>query len=146
MMAATHPGAVAWHNLADGSDLTFGAWDAGSNRMARGLIGHGLGRGDRVVICITPEEPFPWLTAYTAVHRAGAVAVPVNTRLAGPELRAILVHAEPTVVLASSTGDGGAPWSEWASGVANVRLVATTTDGGGGAVDWASLLHPDGPG
>jgi len=145
MMAATHPGAVAWHNLADGSDLTFGAWDAGSNRMARGLIGHGLGRGDRVVICITPEEPFPWLTAYTAVHRAGAVAVPVNTRLAGPELRSILVHAEPTVVLASLTGGGGAPWSEWAADVADIRLVATT-DGGDGAADWASLFHPDGSG
>ena len=35
--------------------------------------------GDRVVIAIGPDDPFPWLVAYVAVHRAGAMAVPVNT-------------------------------------------------------------------
>ena len=142
-MADHRPEAVAWHNLADGSDLTFGAWDAGANRLARGLARHGLGRGDRAVICVGPEEPFPWLTAYAAVHRAGAVAVPVNARLAGPELQSILAHAEPTVVLASSSTGGGTPWSDLAGGVASVRLMATT-DGDGRTVDWGSLFDPDG--
>ena len=119
--ADRNPTAVAWHNLADGSDLTFGAWHRWSNRLGRGLIGHGLRRGERAVIAIGPEEPFPWLIAYAAVHRAGAIAVPVSTRLAGPELAAILAHAEPTVVLASPGlgrlrpvggpgSDGAPPW------------------------------------
>jgi non-ribosomal peptide synthetase component F len=91
-MADRHPSAVAWHNLADGADLTFAAWHTGSNQLARGFAERGLGHGDRVIIAIDPDEPFPWLVAYAAVHRAGAVAVPVNTRLAAPELRAIVAH------------------------------------------------------
>ena len=102
----------AWDNLADGSDLTFADWDADANRLARGLAERGLAPGERVVIGVGPDEPFPWLIAYTAVHRAGAVAVPVNTRLAGAELVAILDHAEPSVVLASATTDGGESWTD----------------------------------
>ena len=81
---------------------------------------------DRVVIAINPDEPLAWLTTYVAVHRAGAVAVPLNTRLAVPELRAILAHAEPAVVLASTTTENGAPWAELVAGVAGLRLAATT--------------------
>jgi acyl-CoA synthetase (AMP-forming)/AMP-acid ligase II len=141
-MATSHPEATAWHNLADGSDLTFGAWDAGSNQLARGLTEWSLVRGERVVIAVGPDEPFPWLVAYTAVHRAGAVAVPVNTRLAGPELRTILAHAEPSVVLAGTETSGGMRWDELTADVDAVRLVATTA-GGGGSTDWSALVHPD---
>ena len=80
-----------------------------------------------MVIGVGPDQPFPWLIAYTAVHRAGAVAVPVNTRLAGAELRRILDHAEPTVVLASATTEAGEPWAEVA-GASGLRVLATTGD------------------
>ena len=128
-MAGAHPDATAWVNLADGSELTFGEWDAQSNRLARGLGRRGLAAGDRVVIAIGPDEPFPWLIAYAAVHRAGGVAVPVNTRLAGPELVAILDHAEPSVVLASPTTEGGVPWTDLVDGVPGLRLLATAAPG-----------------
>lgn len=141
-MAVGHPAAVAWHNLADGSDLTFATWDADANRLARGLADRGLDRGDRVVICISADEPFPWLTAYTAVHRAGAVAVPLSARLAGPELRSILAHADPAAILASSATGGGTPWPELAADMGGVRLVATTDDCDG-ATGWESLFDPD---
>ena len=42
-MAGAHPDATAWLNLADGCELTFGDWDAQSNRLARGSDRHGLG-------------------------------------------------------------------------------------------------------
>ncbi len=130
---------MAWHNLADGSDLTFATWDTQANRLARGLGQRGLTPGERVVIGVGPDEPFPWLVAYTAVHRTGAVAVPVNTRLAGAELRRILDHAEPTVVLASATTDAGEPWTDVAADVSGLRLLATTGDDRG----WSALLHAD---
>ena len=82
-MAATYPQATAWLNLADGSELTFGQWDGLANRLARGLAERGIGRDARVVIAVNPDGPLEWLVSYTAVHRAGAVAVPVNTRLSG---------------------------------------------------------------
>jgi acyl-CoA synthetase (AMP-forming)/AMP-acid ligase II len=141
-MAAAHPDVTAWRNLADGSELSFGDWDAGSNQLARGLVAQGLGRGDRMVIAVGPDEPFPWLIAYTAAHRTGAIAVPVNTRLAGPELRAILTHAEPMAVLASPDTDIGVPWAEVPTRLNGPRVVAITT-GGHGALDWSALFDAD---
>ena len=142
-MAVANPDATAWLDLADGSALTFGGWDTQSNRLACGLAAHGLVRGNRVVIGIGPEEPIPWLVAYAAVHRAGAVAVPVNTRLAGPELRAILAHAEPAMVLASAATEGGVAWTDLAGTVTGLRLVATT-EASDGASDFWELFHPEG--
>jgi acyl-CoA synthetase (AMP-forming)/AMP-acid ligase II len=141
-MAAAHPGATAWRNLADGSELTFGDWNARSNQLARGLAERGLDPGDRVVIAIGPDEPFPWLIAYTAAHRAGAIAVPVNTRLAGPELGAILTHAEPAVVLASADTDMVLPWTAVPDQLHGPRVVAITT-AVKGTLDWSALFDPD---
>jgi acyl-CoA synthetase (AMP-forming)/AMP-acid ligase II len=141
-MAGAHPEATAWLNLADGSELTFGQWDGQANRLARGLTERGIDRGDRVVIALTPDEPFEWLISYVAVHRAGAVAVPVNTRLSGPELGAILAHAEPTAVLASAATESGVAWAELTAGMTGLRIMAVT----GGATDVAAfsdVLHPD---
>ena len=140
--ADRHPDATAWHNLGDGSDLTFDGWNTHANRLARGLGEHGLGRGERVVLAIGPDEPFPWLIAYAAIHRAGAIAVPVNTRLAAPELRAILDHAEPTVVLAGAEVTVGIPWTDLCQHALGPRVVATT-GADEGTLDWAALLHSD---
>jgi acyl-CoA synthetase (AMP-forming)/AMP-acid ligase II len=148
-MATAHRREVAWVNLADGSELTFGEWDAAANRLAGGLATHGLVPEDRVVVAINPDEPLTWLTTYLAVHRAGAVAVPLNTRLAPPELRAILAHAEPAAVLASDSTENGDPWAELVAGVAGLRVTATTGDGERGPrsdglpIDLATLSDPD---
>ena len=146
-MAESHPDAIAWHNLDDGSDLTFGAWEAESNRLARGLHERGLRPGERILIAIGPDEPFPWLISYAAAHTAGAVAVPVNTRLAAPELRVILAHAEPAVILAGTGPAPGTSWSDLAGDMDGIRTVAVIGGGGGGggggADDWSALLHPD---
>jgi long-chain acyl-CoA synthetase len=141
-MAAAHPQATAWLNLADGSELTFGQWDGLANRLARGLAERGVDRGDRVVIAITPDEPFEWLISYVAVHRAGAVAVPASTRLSGPELVAILAHAEPTGVLASAALESGVLWTDLAAGSDALRVVGVTGDAEG-VPAFSELLHPD---
>ena len=85
--------------------------------LARGLAERGLGPGDRVVICIGPDEPFPWLIAYAAVHRAGAVAVPVNTRLAGPELRRSSPTPSPPPSWPVRPPVAAMPWTELAADV-----------------------------
>jgi acyl-CoA synthetase (AMP-forming)/AMP-acid ligase II len=63
--------------------------------------------------------------------------VPVNTRLAGVELRRILAHAGPAAVLASAVTDGGERWSELAGDTAG--LVVTTGDGD----TWSGLFATD---
>ncbi len=94
-----------------------------------------------MVIAIPPEEPFAWLIAYTAAHRAGAIAVPVNTRLAAPELRAILAHAAPSVVLAGATSVGGVRWDDLAARVD--PPVVGVVQGSDEHPDWNALCADD---
>jgi fatty-acyl-CoA synthase len=72
--------------------LTYAAWDERASRLANALIGLGLRHGDRVVLLAF--NTIEWLEIYAALARAGLVAVPINFRLAGPEIAYIVEHAE----------------------------------------------------
>jgi acyl-CoA synthetase (AMP-forming)/AMP-acid ligase II len=126
------PDAVAWRNLADGSEITLEQWHRRSNRLARGLMERGLRRGDRVGLLIGNEEPLEWLVSYLAIHKAGAVAVPLLTRLGPSELARILSHAGASVVLCSDVQP-------------EFRVVAPTvvTTAATGSLRWHDLLAPD---
>ena len=79
--------------------MTYAQWEAESNRLARALAHLGVVKGDRVSIYLRAEEGLRFMVAYSAVHKAGAVAVPTNTRLADAELERLLGHAEVRVIL-----------------------------------------------
>jgi acyl-CoA synthetase (AMP-forming)/AMP-acid ligase II len=98
-LARTLPDEVAYRNLDAGTSLTFGEWDAASNRLARGLVAIGVEQGDRISIYLPSDEVLRWIVAYAAVHKAGAVVVPTNTRQTVPELATILGHAEIVAML-----------------------------------------------
>ena len=104
-LAEGFPDAVAWRNLADGDELTLGAWHRRSNRFARGLRERGLQRGDRVGLLIGNDEPLEWLVSYLAIHKAGGVAVPLLARLGSVELSRILQDAGASIVLCSEVAD-----------------------------------------
>jgi long-chain acyl-CoA synthetase len=137
-LAGAFPDGVAWRNLDDDADLTLGAWHLESNRLARGLRGRGVAPGDRVALAITEERPFEWLISYMAVHKAGGVAVPLNTRLSGPEMSAILRHAGVTGLLASD-----APLTAHPDLRAGIALVATVGSTGANGASWGDLLDRD---
>jgi len=98
-MARTLPSEVAYRNLDAGTALSFAEWERASNRVARGLTALGVGPGDRVSIYLPADEVLRWIVAYAAVHKAGGVVVPTNTRLTVPELSTVLGHAEAGVML-----------------------------------------------
>jgi acyl-CoA synthetase (AMP-forming)/AMP-acid ligase II len=102
-MAEVHPDRVAYVDLTTGGSLTFADWEATANRLGRGLHASGIRPGDRVALFLESTHPLRWIAAYAAVHKAGAVAVPTNTRLSPRELAAVLGHAEPRLVITSST-------------------------------------------
>ena len=131
-LAAAFPDGVAWRNLADGTQLTLEEWHRRSNRLARGLLGRGLGQGDRVGLVIGSDEPLEWLVSYIAVHKAGGVAVPLLPRLGPAELDRILTHAGAAIVLCSRGPD-------------ELRSAARTivSTAGGGDARWADLLSSD---
>ena len=93
MMAGAYPDEVACTDVATGDELTFAAWERRSNQLARWLVGQGVTKGDRVAIHVPPEEGMVFLISYSAVHKAGAVAVPTSTRLVARELGYVLGHA-----------------------------------------------------
>jgi acyl-CoA synthetase (AMP-forming)/AMP-acid ligase II len=126
------PNAVAWRNLADGSEITVDQWHRRSNRLARGLMERGFSRGDRVGLLIGHEEPLEWLVSYVAIHKAGAVAVPLLSRLGPSELARILSHAGVAVALCSDVQ-------------AEVRAAVPTVfcTAAGDSARWGDLLAPD---
>ena len=97
-MAAAYPDDVAYR-VVDGGAMTFGEWEAESNRLARALAAMGVAKGDRVAIYTRAEEALRFMVAYSAIHKAGAVAVPTNTRLADAELELLLGHAGCAAIL-----------------------------------------------
>lgn len=68
--------------------MTFRMWNDRARRLANALIGIGLSKGDRV--CILAYNCLEWMEIYAAAALAGLVAVPINFRLVGPEVRYIV--------------------------------------------------------
>ncbi|WP_150291434.1 class I adenylate-forming enzyme family protein [Sphingobium estronivorans] len=60
----------------------------------------GIGRGDRVAICMRNRAE--WMVAFMAVIRMGGVAVLLNSRGAPAELAAMIEDADPALVLADA--------------------------------------------
>jgi len=67
---------------------SYGEVEARSNQAARWLVDSGVAVGDRVAILATNTAEY--VTAYYAVSKARAIAVPVNTAVDGASLRYVL--------------------------------------------------------
>ncbi len=75
----------------EGETTTYGQMAARSAALAAGLAARGVGRGD-VVGLLSWNCPEMLETIFAANH-LGAVAMPINWRLAAPEVRYILEHS-----------------------------------------------------
>ncbi len=78
--------------------LTFRELDERASRLANALAGLGVGKGDRVAVLAF--NCLEWIEIYAACARSGAVAVPVNFRLAAPEVQYILEDCGAVAILA----------------------------------------------
>lgn len=81
--------------------VTYGALNALANRVARALADWGVEPGDRVALALS-SEPLA-LAIYFALAKLGAISVPLNTRLAPPELAYQLGDCEPRVAIRAAT-------------------------------------------
>ena len=82
-----------------GGELTFADWDRRSNAVARGLVDGGVQPGDRVALLLPNDAALRYHVGYIAVQKAGAVAVPVNTRYAPREVDHVVANAGAAVVI-----------------------------------------------
>lgn len=81
----------------DGGDLTYRALDDRAARVATVLAEREVGPGDRVAYVGLNSAAF--LVTMLATFRLGAIYVPVNFRLAGPELCSVLQRSGAVVVV-----------------------------------------------
>lgn len=77
--------------------ISYGEVDTMANRVARGLIAHGVGKGDHVAVML-PNCPELVYTVF-ALARLGAVAVPVNTSHRGELLRHVLASSDSATLI-----------------------------------------------
>ncbi len=117
--------------VVDVGSMTFAEWDGAANAMARRLLDAGLEPGGRVGIHLRPELALRWLVSYSASHRAGGVAVPMNPRLAPAEVAHVISHSGATVVVAD--GDLVRSDLEAADGRLLALVDAGAEDGATGA-------------
>ena len=85
------------HIRFDGRDTTWSELDERTSRLANGLAARGVGHGDRVAI-LSNNTP-AYLELVPAVHKLGAILVPLNVRLATAELRYLVDHSGSKVVV-----------------------------------------------
>ncbi|WP_166462721.1 class I adenylate-forming enzyme family protein [Amycolatopsis acidicola] len=96
--AAERPGEVALEVVGAGR-LTFREWDERSSAAARGLVAGGIRPGDRVVVWGDNADLLDYAVSYLAVHKAGAVAVPVQRRSGQNHLRQVCEKSGAVVIL-----------------------------------------------
>ncbi len=76
--------------------LTYAQLDAAVRKVAAGLRGLGLGKGDHIALLMGNDEK--WLILFYAAASIGAVTVPVNTRFKPSELAYCLEQADCKVL------------------------------------------------
>ena len=135
--AVEQPHAVAWS--APGRDWTFGEVETLTNRLAQAMQALGVGRGDRVAT-LTRHQPESALFTLAA-QKIGAVCMPVNWRLAGPEVQYILDDGEARCLMTD------AEFAPLLAGIAVPTLRATmltqpATDNAASLLSGSALTWP----
>lgn len=80
---------------------TYAELDAAANRIAHGLLAHGVARGDRVAICL--ENGLETAAAIFAALKAGAAFLMVNPTTKADKLRTLLDDSQATALVAPAT-------------------------------------------
>ncbi len=128
--------------IVDGDQrLSYGQLAQQSERVARGLIALGIEAGDRVAIWA--PNLHEWILAACGIHAAGAVLVPINTRMKGPEAADILERSGSRVLVCIGEFLGQHYPSMLAGGLRPAtleHLVVLRGAAGTGELSWTDLL------
>jgi long-chain acyl-CoA synthetase len=90
--------------VADGRSFSFKDLEAQSNAFANGLAAAGVAPGD--IVTLYGPNSWPWLVAYYAIAKAGAVVNPANSMLTPAEVKYIVEDSGARAVVASADKAG----------------------------------------
>ncbi len=113
--AHLNPDMEAVVDTATGRRLSYREIDAGANRVANGMCGLGIKKGDRVAILMMNSVEY--VESFMGLAKIGAVVVPLNWRLVAHELSYILKDSGAVAMIYGS----------------DFAAVADTLQGGGAA-------------
>ncbi|MFB6269882.1 MAG: o-succinylbenzoate--CoA ligase [Halobacterium sp.] len=106
LQTESNPDATALVDATTSASWTYEGLDADVEATAGMLAAHGVERGDRVAVLMETRPAFVGLTF--ACARLGAVLVPLNARLAVPELRAQAEAVGPVVCVCEADTEDAA--------------------------------------
>ena len=117
------PRRLAASDLADDRHYSYAELDHAVACFAAALRDRGLERGDRLA-CLSHNR-IECVALHLACARLGAIYVPLNWRLAAPEIRALLEDCGPRLVLGDAClADAGLEGTDIASFTAQARALA----------------------
>jgi acyl-CoA synthetase (AMP-forming)/AMP-acid ligase II len=119
----------------EGETLTYGEMAARAAALAAGLHARGVRRGD-VVGLLSYNCPEMLETIFAANH-LGAVAMPINWRLAAPEVRYILEHSEAKALMCDEALTGLADEAIEGMAAAPLRTCVASP----APATWTTLAH-----
>ncbi|KTB48442.1 class I adenylate-forming enzyme family protein [Dehalogenimonas alkenigignens] len=80
--------------------LSFENLDKLSNGLARNLVNLGIKPGDRVALLLENSPDFP--ICYFGIAKAGAIAIPLDTKYKILEIKAVFDHCRPAALIAET--------------------------------------------
>src|SRR5690625_4552873 len=78
--------------VTDSERITYSEWNNAVNQLADSLRKHGVTKGDKIILHMPNTKEF--LYTYFAIHRLGAVIVPINAKLVQQEIMYILNQSD----------------------------------------------------
>jgi len=110
------------------------------DELAAGLVGLGIGPGERV--CVLAQNDAAYLELYGACARQGIVAYPINWRLTGPEVERVVDRAQPKMMVIDQATQPLV--ADWLSGKAVPHRYRLTGEAGDGFEALAGLYRSGG--
>ncbi len=129
----------------NGVATTYADMEQNAARVAGGLAERGVGRGD--VVAILAYNCPEFLEVVFAANRLGAIAMPINWRLAAPEVRYILEHSGARALVCDDLLLDLAAEAARDFGTDLLRVCITPVDSEGwtGLIDLRSGTIPESP-
>ena len=114
-----------------------------SSRLAAGLRARGVGFGD--VVALLSYNSSEFLATIFAANHLGAIAMPINWRLAAPELRYLLEHSQAKVLVCDGAliDLANDATKDLPDGLSRVAVSAAAIDGWERLVDLETTPIPD---